>query len=251
LQAQQASEARSCAEKHLQQVLNYLLHPKDSVNIRKADNGDKSDFHSALTDVTVVYYSKLADDNRVTIALNNANVSYSLGLSSKSQENPTVAISCTNDVPAMAIRELALILKKNGVSIRLIDRITNPAKRNRLEILSYVFDYGAGLLKSNELSDAQINSISSCPAALSNPATQTFNVRATNMLATAIAPGYTNTPEETSQWFCEYEGLSKNIKYNLNRISGDVEYVKTGERGFYCNDCIVFDSIECGGDVTN
>jgi hypothetical protein len=158
LSAQQASEARKCTELFLPELVHFILHEQPITYRTQPHNGNFGD-NLALKGVSVVYYTKRADAGRVSNALAQAKIPYSIGISSKGQENPSVSIACTSDVPSSAIKELAGILRRGGVSLREIGKIGTPSKRNRLEITSFVFDYDAGLLNSTELTDAQINSI--------------------------------------------------------------------------------------------
>jgi hypothetical protein len=120
VQSRQTDKARSCMQPYIPQILSYLSRDQPGNNHNLPAN-------PALKGVSVVYYTKEADRGSVVNALEAAKIHYSLGLSSKPQNYPSVSIACTSDVSAGAIKELAHALQKKGVSLRLIDRIRTPS----------------------------------------------------------------------------------------------------------------------------
>src|SRR5262249_31915889 len=109
----------------------------------------------------VTYYLKSGDESRVTEALRRRGISFAQLSSVLSDSLHTNMIMCSGNVPARAIRELALAMTESGVPIRLIKRIRSD-RRDSLYLGSRT-NWNTVEFSAPPLSRAQIDQITGCP----------------------------------------------------------------------------------------
>ncbi|MCP3442406.1 serine protease [Bradyrhizobium sp. CCGUVB14] len=195
-----------------------------------------------FTTTDVIYYSKQADGDRIVGALSRANIKYSLGPSSKGQENESVAIACTTDVSLDSLKALAKLLLQAGMNLKVINQVQNAQRHRTLEITSWVAPR-FGILRSPNLTTAQIEQLSYCPVRFSNAFTQVEDVSNENFI-----PWYRSDQSveygEAADYLCKKEFFSRAASYTTAVQQPGAVHFLNGQTGS-CQNCRAFVKLTC------
>lgn len=191
---------------------------------------------------TIHYYTKEADGDKVFSVLKAESISYIKSISTKSQENKTVAVACTPDVDISVVKRLAKALRAGGVDIRYIHSINHAAKLRRIEILSWENSFG--VFDAPALDNEDIDSLSSCSNSYNKPFRITHDFTAWRYLTSFNYDDQT-TVGETASKICRIEGYKAAVSYSRVWKSGNVRHAGDPGTWYNCQRCAIFSSIEC------
>jgi hypothetical protein len=120
--------------------------------------------------VEVLYYEKVADGDRVKLALSANEIPYISTRAQLPERFVANAIACGPDIPFATLKRLAKTLLGASVPIKEIRQFRKPSdKPKRIEILSLTEDNAGQVgLTSPNLTLAQIDALTACPVKLSN-----------------------------------------------------------------------------------
>jgi hypothetical protein len=138
------------------------------INRRVAEpSTQSSEFMDGLD---IVYYRKMADEEKIVDALNTKRIQYQVVKSQTSKRYPSNAIACGPDTSVDALKYLAHTMIDSGIPLKGVVQFKNPKqKKQRLEIFT--------LMKESEETEAidtppltheQIDRMPSCPQNMQN-----------------------------------------------------------------------------------
>ncbi|MHC2618011.1 hypothetical protein ACVIW2_000042 [Bradyrhizobium huanghuaihaiense] len=120
--------------------------------------------------IEVRYYEKVADGDRIKLALQAQDIPYVSTRAELPERFTANAIACGPEIPIDALKRLAKALIGAGIPVKEIRQFRRPSEKpSRIEILSLTEDNkGEVGLTSPNLTLAQIDALKSCPLKLSN-----------------------------------------------------------------------------------
>ncbi|MEO1250710.1 MAG: hypothetical protein AAFW81_00005, partial [Pseudomonadota bacterium] len=165
--AQKSSNSSSLARR-LPEFYSKLLDAVSPSDVQ-VDTRARS-LETALQNVTVYYYKKVADEGRVVEALRNLGVAFE-ARTGRLSGRVTNGIACDPNADPIALKAVAIALIENDVDIRLIRQFISNKEAGRIEILTFEDNpdsVGTPVQNKRPITISQIENFVGCPVWFNN-----------------------------------------------------------------------------------